>query len=611
MEFEVSYELENAEQFWDELDDIVSTPCDSDQQIDNSLRSWLRFSTSYKDEYLQSEYDIARCALKLTQSVLFTANTDYVRRQFVYCLLQEDDAPTLHLVTTFLLFDGRANDPTFEMMKDEGTFPRLVELIQSKADDDTGLHRLLLELLYEMSRIQQLGWEDLMTVDDNFVLYLFYIIEGVSNDIDDPYHYPVIRVLLVLNEQYMVALTPNSPHSKPMTNRVIKVLSAHGTSYKTFGENLILLLNRESETSLQLLILKLLYLLFTTPSTQEYFYTNDLHVLVDVMIRNLLDLPDESSALRHTYLRVLHPLLAYTQLRHPPHYKRHQLQRLFHGLGGAEDQIHFAPTDATTIRLAGGCIQIPWLKPSDDSPVTTHSNPSSTTDNTPIDPSPTFANAENTHTPSITTSPISTTSSITTFVDPLTTSSADEAPRNSSSSSSLSPPNSTASHAVAARLLGMQLASPEAQDSQLSVAEVATQMEKPGVKTPSKGNTTTTTTTVTATSSSEIAVGIGGEAGKGSSSNAVVVGGLSGGAGGLEGRRESRSLSAGGKGKAVDREKPLPPIPGREGRGVARTEARNGAGKVGNEQLKVQGGEEGAGRERSPFSASEDEAEED
>lgn len=31
----------------------------------------------------------------------------------------------------------------------------------------------------------------------------------------------------------------------PLTNKVIKVLSAHGSAYKTFGENIILLLNRE------------------------------------------------------------------------------------------------------------------------------------------------------------------------------------------------------------------------------------------------------------------------------------------------------------------------------------------------------------------------------
>jgi Protein of unknown function (DUF2013) len=32
----------------------------------------------------------------------------------------------------------------------------------------------------------------------------------------------------------------------PLTNRVIKVLASQGSKFKTFGENIILLLNRES-----------------------------------------------------------------------------------------------------------------------------------------------------------------------------------------------------------------------------------------------------------------------------------------------------------------------------------------------------------------------------
>lgn len=47
---------------------------------------------------------------------------------------------------------------------------------------------------------------------------------------------------------------------------------------------------------MQLLILKMLYLLFTTPGTHEYFYTNDLRVLLDVFIRELVDLPEEHEA---------------------------------------------------------------------------------------------------------------------------------------------------------------------------------------------------------------------------------------------------------------------------------------------------------------------------
>lgn len=79
---------------------------------------------------------------------------------------QEEDNPTLHLVAAFLLYDGRhgANDVTFEMMQTEGVFLRLVELIQTDSvQEDATLHRMLLELMYESSRIQRLSWEDLST----------------------------------------------------------------------------------------------------------------------------------------------------------------------------------------------------------------------------------------------------------------------------------------------------------------------------------------------------------------------------------------------------------------------------------------------------------------
>jgi hypothetical protein len=132
----------------------------------------------------------------------------------------------------------------------------------------------------------------------------------------------------------------------------------------TFGENIILLLNRETETSLQLLILKLLYLTFTTKATCEYFYTNDLRVLLDVIIRNLLDLPEELISLRHTYLRVLYPLLAHTQLNQAPHYKRDEILKVLSVLGGSANG-HWEPADETTVRLVERVGNIPWLRDND------------------------------------------------------------------------------------------------------------------------------------------------------------------------------------------------------------------------------------------------------
>src|ERR1700710_712613 len=96
-EFEVHYSLEDEAQFWAELEDILSAKCPTHQLIDNALRSYLHFTTTYKNEYLPSEYEVARCSHKLLQSELFGPNKDYVRIQIVYSLLQEDEPAALHL----------------------------------------------------------------------------------------------------------------------------------------------------------------------------------------------------------------------------------------------------------------------------------------------------------------------------------------------------------------------------------------------------------------------------------------------------------------------------------------------------------------------------------
>jgi hypothetical protein len=50
------------------------------------------------------------------------------------------------------------------------------------------------------------------------------------------------------------------------------------------------------DACVQMLILKLLYLIFTTEELFEFFYTNDLCVLVDIVLRELCDLGDENDA---------------------------------------------------------------------------------------------------------------------------------------------------------------------------------------------------------------------------------------------------------------------------------------------------------------------------
>lgn len=147
-------------------------------------------------------------------------------------------------------------------------------------------------------------------IDATFVNHLFELVEFSRNWDDDTYNYQLIKLIVALNEQFMVsgisatAATSGAKKSAASAaNTVMTVLRTRLNASKTFGENLIFMLNRASsfdaeDVCMQLLVLKLLYLLFTTKETSHYFYTNDLKVLVDIFIRELSDLPDDYESVR-------------------------------------------------------------------------------------------------------------------------------------------------------------------------------------------------------------------------------------------------------------------------------------------------------------------------
>lgn len=175
----------------------MSNECDTHESIDDALRAWVDLTTKLRDQDPDSQDDVLSCAQLLLESQLFQTNKDYVRTQIVHSLLQEDDTGPLHAIACLLFLDGRHDDSTFPRMIEDACFPRLLELINGRQDDeDPRLHRLLLQLMYEMSRVERLKLDDLMLVDDGFIHYLFRIVEGVSDDVQDPYHYPTIRVLV-------------------------------------------------------------------------------------------------------------------------------------------------------------------------------------------------------------------------------------------------------------------------------------------------------------------------------------------------------------------------------------------------------------------------------
>ena len=78
------------------------------------------------------------------------------------CSQDEDSGSNVLLFVSFLLLDIRESETTAELLNEQGAFPRLVDFIADpRQKEDTLLHRMLMDLLYEMSRVQRIKLDDL------------------------------------------------------------------------------------------------------------------------------------------------------------------------------------------------------------------------------------------------------------------------------------------------------------------------------------------------------------------------------------------------------------------------------------------------------------------
>lgn len=396
-DFGIVYLIENAQQFWSELDDVLRVPSDGSatlSMLDTALRRFVSLCASYHEQFLQSPMQLEHACSLLLDSELFVFHSERMCELAIEDVASKTDPHSQLILYSVLLFHGRRQSNFIRSHKHwQPLIPLLMDHVLVEINPDTEdiylgtpsissgsgsrssmvvghipieakLRSLGVRLLYEVCRVQKLSLHDLSVFNDQFLDSLFELVEQTRFMPDETLNYSVIKLIVALNEQFMVACLSNNqqPGAKgpELQNRVLTVLISRLGSSKTFGENMIFMLNRASRSAedlcMQLLVLKLLYILFTNKATSEYFYTNDLCVLVDVFLRELVDLDEESESLRHTYLRVMHPLLTKTQMRNVP-YKRTQIVLALESLiqnGNIRD------INPTTKRLVERCLGGEW-----------------------------------------------------------------------------------------------------------------------------------------------------------------------------------------------------------------------------------------------------------
>ncbi|CUM66032.1 uncharacterized protein PRCAT00003686001 [Priceomyces carsonii] len=191
-------------------------------------------------------------------------------------------------------------------------------------------------------------------------------------DTDKQKAYQEFKLLLLINEQYMMksytsGLISNQVFEGLMTSESGEV--TYTSEINAFINLLIFNLNREESEVIKILILKFLYLVFTTSYTSKLFYLNDLKILLDIFIRDLNNIDiDESHSnkiLVVTYLKVLYPLLMFSQLNElKSAYKVDEIKELLSHLIMNSPSVQGKNSDQEVIsKLALRCLSASYLKP--------------------------------------------------------------------------------------------------------------------------------------------------------------------------------------------------------------------------------------------------------
>jgi len=135
---------------------------------------------------------------------------------------------------------------------------------------------------------------------------------------------------LAINEQYAMRTS-----STGIANDVLVVVAERGTGLRTFSENVAAMFNRGGaddiregpNPAMQLVLLKFFFLVFSRRATADMFYPNDLKVVVEILLRELADLPRDKAVHRQGYLQVLRNLLLMSPYRQQGKYRKADVRR--------------------------------------------------------------------------------------------------------------------------------------------------------------------------------------------------------------------------------------------------------------------------------------------
>jgi len=120
-------------------------------------------------------------------------------------------------------------------------------------------------------------------LDGDLIQFLCELALRNMDDIDELVFHAALKAILCVNLQF----------SSFEENPLLQVISNGQSPLSLLGNAIIAILNRGENTSDVEICLKFLKDLYSSLSTSDFFFINDFKVLIDIIIRQLIDLDQE------------------------------------------------------------------------------------------------------------------------------------------------------------------------------------------------------------------------------------------------------------------------------------------------------------------------------
>jgi len=344
--------------FIEDLASLCHTPVSSFEEAKSVLSLLSELITG--DIHTLSEEDRRICWLSVINSQAYQWSRTDTQNWLLQWLVDVDKLQTelLYYIGNLVYWD-HAELGSNSVRVQQSAVQAVVDAVWMYRYTNQAMVALYLKLLFLICLQSEISTDVLeQSITDSFIRFLYEEIRdhNVESARD------MILVILGLNDQFML-------HDKRgKENRVFAIFEESPNHFVTIAGALVWLFNRfrEQEQDLKIFVCKFLYLMFTTPNTEDLLYTNDLIVLVEILVRELHDLPVDAVEVGAMYLRVLHAIIKVGSTAEKLTRLREQLIDVCQlTIDSAESldtnnrqEIH---------RLASRCLSVPWLQDTADS----------------------------------------------------------------------------------------------------------------------------------------------------------------------------------------------------------------------------------------------------